>query len=200
MKLTGQTPVNRLECTRYTSIPNVGGFWLAIRAFALQARPVLAFDRRARFWSSSSVLPCIEEANSGTRTFTLCSGIRQTTPNDTKRYQTIPNNALYYVAVNSTISWKRVDPSKFDASRRGKKELKYSRDKNTRHEPWWGGGRRASYVTPDLSYDYCCRREREKKGEYIINRMEKKYKINVALPTVSRVVRTLHAYLACGPR
>ena len=38
-------------------------------------------------------------------------------------------------------------------SRRGKKELKSSRDINARHAPYWGGGRRACYVSPDLSYD-----------------------------------------------
>ena len=54
----------------------------------------------------------------------------------------------------------------FDASRRGKKGLKSCRDKNAGHEPWWGGGRSACYVTPDLSYDYSyCRRETEEKGE-----------------------------------
>ena len=44
-----------------------------------------------------------------------------------------------------------------DASRRGKKELKYSRDKNERHEPLWDGGRKKSLLRipmVDLSYDY----------------------------------------------
>ena len=41
----------------------------------------------------------------------------------------------------------------FDASRREKKELKSSRDEGARREPERGGGRRACYVTPDLSYD-----------------------------------------------
>ena len=39
------------------------------------------------------------------------------------------------------------------ASQRGKKELKSSRENKARHKPYWGGGRRACYVTPDLSYD-----------------------------------------------
>ena len=43
--------------------------------------------------------------------------------------------------------------TQFDASRRGKKELRSSRDKNARHVPESGGGRRACYVTPDLSDD-----------------------------------------------
>ena len=43
----------------------------------------------------------------------------------------------------------------FDASRRGKKVLNPSRHKNARHVPVprWGGGRRACYVSPDLSCD-----------------------------------------------
>ena len=36
----------------------------------------------------------------------------------------------------------------FDASQRGKKGLKSSRDKNARNEASWGGGR-ACFVTPD---------------------------------------------------
>ena len=39
------------------------------------------------------------------------------------------------------------------ASRRGGKVPNPSWDKSARHVPQWGGGRRAYYVTPDLSYD-----------------------------------------------
>ena len=47
------------------------------------------------------------------------------------------------------VAWE----AHFGASRRGKKVLNYSRDKNARHVPYWGGGRRTYCVTPDLSYD-----------------------------------------------
>ena len=53
--------------------------------------------------------------------------------------------------------------SQFDASRWRKKGLETSRDKNARHEPYWGGERRACYVTPDLSYDQEGERKEERR-------------------------------------
>ena len=53
-------------------------------------------------------------------------------------------------------------------SRRGKKELKSSRDKNARHEPY--------RVTPDLSYDYTAVGGRDNARAKTINGMEKRKK------------------------
>ena len=52
----------------------------------------------------------------------------------------------YHTACGSTIRRE---------SRRGKKELKSSRDKNARHEPQWvvGRGGEELLCDPDLSYD-----------------------------------------------
>ena len=47
----------------------------------------------------------------------------------------------YSVRTRSGYSW-----TQFDASRRGKKVLNPSRDKNARHVPYWGGGRRAYFI------------------------------------------------------
>lgn len=49
-----------------------------------------------------------------------------------------------------------------NTSRRGKKEVQYSRDRNARQAPRGERGRRACFVTPDL---LTTRREKEKKGE-----------------------------------
>ena len=58
---------------------------------------------------------------------------------------------------------ERRGQAQFDASRRGKKELKFDLIQGTNRS---GEGEQACYVTPDLNCDYCTRkREREKKGE-----------------------------------
>ena len=62
-----------------------------------------------------------------------------------------------------------------DARRRGKKGLKSSRNKNTRHKPYWGGegGRRGCHVAPDMSYNQEGGIKRRAK---IVNGMKKRKK------------------------
>ena len=61
--------------------------------------------------------------------------------------------------------------AQFDASRRGKKMLNASRDKNARHVPWWGGGGRAYYSTsPGISL--VAENKQEQEGAKITNAEE----------------------------
>ena len=57
----------------------------------------------------------------------------------------------------------------FDASRGGKKELKSSRDKNARHEPYWGGGRGEKRLLCDPAGSELRLDGREKRRAKIIN-------------------------------
>ena len=69
----------------------------------------------------------------------------------------IVSNVFYRKCVRMAVQ--------FDASRRWQKELKSSGGKNGRHEPYWGGGGRACYVTLDLWVTTTRRRESENKGQ-----------------------------------
>ena len=65
-----------------------------------------------------------------------------------------------------------------ESTREERAELKSSRDKKMRHEPWWGGGEKSLHCdTPDLRID--------QEGEKIINGMGKKKEEN-ALRCVPR--------------
>ena len=64
------------------------------------------------------------------------------------------------VAESAYVAWVS---TRFDASRRGKKELKCSRDKNARHEPAVGRGERSLLCDPGS--ELLLGGRRNKKGE-----------------------------------
>ena len=76
----------------------------------------------------------------------VCPGVRSPPRKDFEyRYisATLEKNML------SAPSVGRQNPTRVDE---GRKSWNLLAIKNARHEPYWGGGRRACYVTPDLSY------------------------------------------------
>ena len=64
----------------------------------------------------------------------------------------------------------------FEASRRGKKELKSSRDKNARHEPLWVGGEKSLLCDPGSELRQGGRENRRAK---VKNGMEPQYGFEV---------------------
>ena len=101
-------------------------------------------------------------------------------------------NNLQYQLLGAPIT--SVGKAQFDACRRGKKELKSSRDKKkARQGPSWGGGRGGAekrplcMQSPDLSSDFAGRRC--KKGG-----AKKGMECGVSRINVARVARTLVSY------
>ena len=72
-----------------------------------------------------------------------------------KRYQYAFTHAG--ATANRSTASSRNDSSSGDRNstriQEGRALLNASRGKSARHAPYWGGGRRACYVNPDLRYD-----------------------------------------------